>query len=385
VTRVQTRYAAALSEHPVPAFAVGEAAGQIIETLAGEQPDLVVWFASPDFVGAMEDISHALAHVLEPGVLIGMSAVAVVGGAREVDDGPGLSIFAATLPSARLTPVALDLAHTPDGDTITGWPELHGNPTTLLLLADPFTFPVDPFLRRLDVDCPGLAVIGGASSSARGPGGNLLALQPGTDAVTAAGAVGVFLEGVAVRTVVSQGARPIGSPFVVTRADGDHIEELGGVPALTRLQECAEDAGEDDRALMRAGLQLGVVVDEHQADFGRGDFLVHGVLGADPRSGSLAVGDEIAVGQTVQFHVRDAAAADQDLRELLAGSDAAAALLFTCNRRGRELFGVPDHDAGLVDQMLGPLPIAGACCAGAIGPIGGRNLSHQFTASLALF
>ena len=87
----------------------------------------------------------------------------------------------------------------------------------------------------------------------------------------------------------------------------------------------------------------------------------------------------------MQFHVRDADAADEDLRELLAGVDADAALLFTCNGRGAHLFGVPDHDAGLVEQLLGPIPLAGAFCAGEIGPVGGRNFLHGFTASLALF
>ena len=136
---------------------------------------------------------------------------------------------------------------------------------------------------------------------------------------------------------------------------------------------------------MRAGLHLGLVVDEHKAEFERGDFLVRNVLGGDRESGALVVGDEIAVGQTVQFHVRDAAAADEDLRELLSGVDASAVLLFTCNGRGQHLFGVPDHDAGVVDQLLGPLPVAGAFCAGEIGPVGGRNFLHGFTASLALF
>jgi small ligand-binding sensory domain FIST len=195
----------------------------------------------------------------------------------------------------------------------------------------------------------------------------------------------VFLDGVTVRPVVSQGCRPVGSPFVVTRATGTHVDELGGVPALARLQECAAEADEDDRALMRGGLHLGIVVDEQKVDFDPGDFLVRDVLGTDPRSGSLAVGEEITVGQTVQFHVRDAASADDDLRELLAGIDASAALLFTGQGRGRQLFGTPDHDAGVVDDLLGPLPIAGAFCAAEIGPVGGRNFLHGFTASLALF
>ncbi len=142
---------------------------------------------------------------------------------------------------------------------------------------------------------------------------------------------------------------------------------------------------EEERDLFRGGLHVGLVVDEHKAEFSRGDFLVRNLLGADESSGALAVGEQVSVGQTVQFHVRDAGAADEDLREMLTGVDADAALLFTCNGRGRHLFTVPDHDAGMVENLLGPIPLAGAFCAGEIGPVGGRNFLHGFTASLALF
>jgi small ligand-binding sensory domain FIST len=83
--------------------------------------------------------------------------------------------------------------------------------------------------------------------------------------------------------------------------------------------------------------------------------------------------------------VRDAHAADEDLYELLAGHEARGALLFTCNGRGQRFFGVADHDAGMLDRLLGPLPVAGALCAGEIGPVGGRNFVHGYTATIALF
>jgi small ligand-binding sensory domain FIST len=390
---MEPRFAAALSEHPVASHAVGEVAGQILEAFAGDgldapDPDLVVCFASPHFVGTMDDLAFALGNLLGPKVLLGATAVSIIGGAREVEDGPALSVFAASFPGARLTPVSLGVERTPDGATVTGWPELDHEPSTLLLLADPFGFPIDGFLHQLDrahAAAGGgarLQVIGGAASAARGPGGNRLVLD---GAVTTSGAVGVFLHGVDVRTIVSQGCRPVGSPFVITRGERNRVEELAGRSALDRLQECAAGATEEDRTLMRAGLHLGVVVDEHKVDFARGDFLVRNVLGGDQDSGTLVVGDEITVGQTVQFHVRDAAAADEDLRAMLSGVAAAAALVFTCNGRGQHLFGVPDHDAGVVEQLLGPLPVAGAFCAGEIGPVGGRNFLHGFTASIALF
>ncbi|HEX6311393.1 MAG TPA: FIST N-terminal domain-containing protein [Acidimicrobiia bacterium] len=379
----QATFASALSQHPLAAHAVGEAAGEVLEQLQGADADLVVCFASPHHVGVLEDVAAALRSLLEPRVLVGGTAVSVIGGPREVEEEPALAVFAARLPGARLEPVALRVEATPDGDALVGLPDgLDALPDTLLLFADPFTFPVDAFLARCNADAPDLQVVGGLASAAARPGGNRLVLD---DRVLSEGAVGVLVDGIEVHSLVSQGCRPIGRPYVITRAQRNFVEELGGQPALERLQELASEATEEERELLRSGLHLGLVVDEHKADFQRGDFLVRNLLGADQESGALAVGDHVTVGQTAQFHVRDAEAADEDLRELLAGVDADAALLFTCNGRGRHLFGAPDHDAGLVDQLLGPIPLAGCFCAGEMGPVGGRNFLHGFTASLALF
>ena len=379
-----TRFASAMSQHPIAANALGEAAGEILEQLNGEGCDLAVCFASTHHVGAFEDIGPALHNILEPRVLVGGTAVAVAGGAHEIEENPALTVFAARLDDATLTPVTLRVQETPDGAALTGWPSLDRPPASLLLFADPFTFPVDAFLQRVNRDLPGLQIIGGLASAAGSPGGNRLVLD---DRIVDEGAVGVFVDGgsIEVRTLVSQGCRPIGRPYVVTRAEQNLIEELGGKPAIERLQELAAAASEEERELLRRGLHVGLVVDEHKAEFSRGDFLVRNLLGADESSGALAVGEQVSVGQTVQFHVRDAGAADEDLREMLTGVDADAALLFTCNGRGRHLFTVPDHDAGMVESLLGPIPLAGAFCAGEIGPVGGRNFLHGFTASLALF
>jgi len=400
----RSRFAASLSLDPVPAHAVGEAAGDLLEAFGGDEPDLLVCVVSPHLAGALDDIARALTDILDPGVVLGMAAAAVIGGSREVDDDAALSLFAACLPDATLTPISLSVERSDAGPTVMGWPELDqgDDQATLVLLADPFSFPAEGFLRALDAGYAGLNVVGGFASGARGPGGNHLLLasdaRSGRDVATGAGtpgagapmirssgAVGLLMEGVEVRTVVSQGCRPIGQPLVVTRATGNRIVELGGRPAMDRLRDCAAEASLDDLDLIRHGLQLGLVVDEHQVDFDRGDFLIRPLVGADPDTGTLVVDGDVSVGRTVQFHVRDATAADDELRDLLTGLDASAALLFTDTGRGIEMFGEPDHDAEVVDRLLGPLPVAGACCAGEFGPVGGSNFVHRFTAGLALF
>jgi small ligand-binding sensory domain FIST len=131
------------------------------------------------------------------------------------------------------------------------------------------------------------------------------------------------------------------------------------------------------------------VIDENRSEYSRGDYLMRGLIGADEETSALAIGEPVRVGQTLRFHVRDARAADEDLREGLANGlrdgRAAGALLFTCNGRGRNMFPQPDHDARLVREALGADAVAGFFCAGEIGPVGGRAFLHGFTATLAIF
>jgi small ligand-binding sensory domain FIST len=380
------RYAAALSTHPTPVEAVGEVAGEVLERFDGDEPDVVVCFASSEHVGAFEDMGAGLTTILRPRVAIGCTAIAVAGGGREIEGAPGLSVFAARFATGHVDTFTLDAVEDDDGYAIRGWPDSVPARGTLLLLADPFSFPVAHFLRLVNARLPELTVIGGLASAAAAAGGNRL--LAGRDLRSAGAVAAVISEDVPVQPVVSQGCRPIGRPFTVTKADRNLVHELGNLTALQRLEELVAVADEDERALMRGGLHLGVVVDEHKLDFGRGDFLVRNLVGADRANGALVVGDRLDVGQTVQFHVRDAAAADEDLRALVGAAGeapAAAALMFTCNGRGLRFFGAPDHDAGVIDELIGPLPLAGAFCAGEVGPVGGQNFLHGFTASLALF
>lgn len=374
-------FAAALSQHPVPADAIGEVVGDVLERI-GAGPDLAVLFVTPPHAGALEDAAGTLAEVLRPGVVIGCAAVSVVGTGREVERTPGVSLWAGRFGPAH--PVRLTASRDADGFTFDGWPEdVPFEPSALLLLADPFSFPVQALYDDLATRHPGLRVVGGNASAAAGPGGNRLVLGPD---VHTTGAVGALLgPGVDVETVVSQGCRPIGRPYIVTRAERNYVLELAGSPALERLVQMTTDGmSEEDIDLIDQGLHLGQVIDESKLDYERGDFLVRNVLGADQANGAIAVDDLVPVGSTVQFHVRDAATADEDLRQLLAGREADAALMFTCNGRGMHLFGTPDHDAKVLDERVG-VPAAGFFAAGEFGPVGGRNFVHGFTASIALF
>ena len=369
-----SRYGAALSEHPDSATAVGEVIGEILEAV-GPSPDLAVLFTSASHREAISEMADAIHQVLAPAALLGATAVSVIGGPLEVEERPAVSLWAATQCPAQ--PVRLEAVRGPDGWAVGGMPA--NAEGTLLVLPDPFTFPSEVLLTA----GPDLTVVGGLASAAGQPGGNRLVLNR---EVYDDGAVGVLVDpGVEIRTVVSQGCRPIGQPFTVTKSDGNIVAEMGGRTAVDRLRETLMDLDEADRSLVSKGLHVGVVIDEHKSEFERGDFLIRGLIGADEESGALAVGDTVEVGTTVQFQVRDAATADEDLRELMADASAGSALVFTCNGRGTHLFDGPDHDAAVVHEALNRAPVAGMFCAGEIGPVGGHNFLHGFTASVVLF
>lgn len=386
-------FAAALSTAEPTARALDEVCAAR-DQIPGE-PDLAIVFFTPHHADAAPALARALHERLKPRCLFGGIGEAVVGTGQEVEHKPGLSLWLGKWSAGvDLEPCHLQPQQTPDGLSLLGWPDglVEGGADlgTMLLLGDPFTFPAQEiFLPQVDADYPGLRVHGGMSSGMAGPGETPLILGP---EVYDVGAVGVHLRGpVGVRGVVSQGCRPIGEPLVVTKGHNNVILELGGQPPMARLKAMYDELPTHDQNLFQRGPHVGLAMTEYREQFSRGDFLVRNLYGVDRSTGAIEITDRVRVGQTVQFHVRDAESADEDLRLLLRRELAGrptkphAALLFTCNGRGTRLFHEPHHDAGVLGAEVGPVPVAGLFAAGEFGPVGGRNFIHGFTASVVLF
>jgi small ligand-binding sensory domain FIST len=379
------RIASALSTAPAAEDAAVEAARDVDAALDGAEPDLAYLFVSPTHLAEIEIAAALVRERLRPAHLLGCVAEGVVGGRRELETGAGLSLWAASLPAARVETFHLEAVPAEDGVAVAGVPEFD-DPALVTMLVDPFTFPAGSFLRLLNEEHEGLPLVGGIAAGAGAPGSQVLIID---DATHANGVVGATVSDVPVRTIVSQGCAPIGRDAVVTRAEENVVFELAGEPALERLKADLGSLPPERLRLAANGLLVGIVIDENRAEYRRGDYLVRALLGADEDSGAIAVGDEVRVGQTIRFHVRDAASADEDLRESLAGGlageTAAGALLFTCNGRGTHMFSEPDHDARAVSDAVGSSALAGFFCGGEIGPVGGRAFLHGFTATAAVF
>jgi small ligand-binding sensory domain FIST len=377
-----------MSTDPDARLGALEAAGMAASALDHEPPDLVCLFASGAHLAAPDTTLEAVHETLAPEELVGCGAGGVLGAGQEVEDGTAVAVWAASLEGGQATGFHSEAIEADEGVAITGLPEFDGA-DAVILLPDPYTFPTDGLLHELTRHAHGVPILGGLSSARTLDGDGALFL--GED-VLGDGAVGVRLDDVEVLPCVSQGAAPLGPELTITASDGHVIHELAGKPALEKLRDVLERLDPAERDRLARGLLLGIVIESGKPDYVQGDFLVRGLLGADPETGSVAVGALVNPGQVVRLHARDAGSADRDLRaalhlhrQALGGLSPAGALMFTCNGRGREMFGVPDHDAGTVVSELDGAPAAGFFAAGEIGPVGGDSFLHGFTATVAVF
>ncbi len=349
--------------------------------LRTDAPDLLVAFASSAHHPQLGAIGAALRAAFPSAVLLGCGGQSVIGGGVEVEEGPGLSVTAGVLPGAVLHPVRIE------GDRVPNVPAR----SDVLLLADPFTCDVATVAAELDRRGTG-AVVGGLASGADAPGASRLLLGEG---LHSDGAVGVAFEGMRVRTVVAQGCRPVGHPLFVTGCRDDLLTEVDGRPPMAVLQDLYEQGDARERALLSNALFLGLEMRPARTRYERGDFLVRNLLGADDRSGALRVAAPLREQQVVQFHVRDAHTAAEDLSERLGALRArldaaeepnpAGALLFSCLGRGRGLYGSANHDSDRFRSHLGDVPLGGFFCNGEIGPVEGTTFLHGYTSAFALF
>jgi small ligand-binding sensory domain FIST len=356
--------------------------------------DLALVFASYHH---REHYAELLARVGErtgAAIIAGCSGQGIIGGSQEVEAQPAVSLLLARLPGIHIEPVhitQLQVAAAQSGEGFAGLLGVSpGDVNAWLILADPFHLEVERMVELLEAGYPNRPVAGGLASSGPGAAGTPVFYN---DRVRDEGAVALAIGGDwTIRTLVSQGATPIGSPWTITGAHDNILESIGGRPAYDVLSETVESLEPDLRQRAARNLLIGLAMDEYREKHARGDFLIRNLIGVERETGSLAISAYPRIGQTVQFQMRDGQAADEELVEMLqdaraelTGGAPAAAMLCSCNGRGVGLFGEPDHDARRIAEGLGPLPLAGFFCNGEIGPVGGKTFLHGFTASLAMF
>lgn len=403
----------AISTRPSLEAAVTEVVEEVQKSHIGN-PDVGFVFISSAYASDYPRLVPLLLDKLSLPVLIGCSGGGIIGmassvSAVEIEDSPALSLTVACLPGVKIQPFYLESDSFPDLDSSpTHWTNLIGvspedNPD-FILLADPFSSGINDLIEGLDFAYPDGKKIGGLASGSMVEAQSTLFYHDGGKSGVRhrqrQGTVGLALSGnITVETIVAQGCRPIGRPYVIAEGERNVILGLQDVdtgvnkPPLELLRALMETLEEKDRDLAQNSLFIGIARDEFKQALGQGDFLIRNILGVDPRHGAIAVGDKIRPGQRIQFHLRDAATSALDLRLLLESyqrqplklQQVRGALMFSCLGRGQSLYEEKNFDTGIFHDYLGGIPLGGFFCNGEIGPVGGRTFLHGYTSALAIF
>ncbi len=346
-------------------------------------------FFSPDYAEHLEDFLELVRVYGKIPLLVGCTGAGLIGTRHEVEDQPGFSLLLLSLPASKLHvyefsqrevevstgPAFWHMETGVGADEVNAW----------IVLAQPAQLSAERWLAEWNLAYPGVPTLGGLAS---GNYDRLVLCRDGQVVSGDALVLGIS-GGLQVQTIVSQGCRPIGEPLTITGAKQNLLLSLGSKPAYGVLNTVFNNLTKQEKDRARNNLFAGLAMSEYLEDYKRGDFLIRNILGADSEAGAVAIGASLRVGQTLQYQLRDRDSADEDLRELCysaeeAGTRPFASLLFSCNGRGRGLFGAPDHDAGILAEVFSAHPSAGFFCNGEIGPVGHSNFLHGYTASAAL-
>ncbi|OGT80820.1 MAG: hypothetical protein A3H91_02245 [Gammaproteobacteria bacterium RIFCSPLOWO2_02_FULL_61_13] len=388
------KWTSALSHNANLHAAIDEITAQTLAAL-GAPPDLAFLFATDHYRAGFDRLPATVHARLGGGQLLGCSASGVIGSGEEIEQRAALSLVAAQLSDVDADSWALEATDLAPGT-------LHSQrcaalahkiapkPVAFVLLADPFTFQPERLIRSLESAFPSRAIVGGLASGGQAPGEIALFLN---DTTRNSGALILALSGdIEMQTAVAQGCRPIGDPLFVSSCQGNRITGLDGQSPIDVLSTLFERAGKQDQMLMQHSLFVGIAMRAGESQYDQGDYLIRNITGIDQSRGAIAVGVELHENQVVQFHLRDARTAAEDLDRVLSrlhdqylDTQPAGALLFSCTGRGQGLYGEAGHDSGVFHRRFGAIPLGGFFCNGEIGPVGGTTFLHGYTSAFAVF
>jgi small ligand-binding sensory domain FIST len=389
------KWASAISQELDLEQALDFLRGEIEAQMGADRPDLVMVFTSPHHATDYELIPRYLDECFPEAVIVGCSGGSVIGSQREFEREPAIAVLAGNLPDVAIEPFWMN------SDELTEMVErpgrwrnrLHMEPEhqpVFVIFPDPFTCDGQDLVGSLQEAFPEAVTVGGLVSGGRVAGAHALFLQADTRTT---GVIGIGMYGdIVLDPIVSQGARPIGKPMIATRSEERVIYELDGSPAVQVLDHLMRSVSKEDRELFRRSPMIGLATDPNPNAGAHTDYLVRNLLGVDRSTGRIGINAKLGSDQKIQFHVRDADASRRELENLLAQyrlreleTQVAGALMFSCLGRGSYFFGEKDHDASLLTDHMGELPMAGFFCNGELGPVKRRTWVHGYTTVFGLF
>jgi small ligand-binding sensory domain FIST len=358
----------------------------------GGKASCVFAFVSSDWRPHLADFLEIVQIHGRAPLVIGCSADGLIGVGEEDENVSGFSLLFLNLPNTDVRCTEVSQSEVEEAGGSGYWSDVTGitpeDVSGWILLSNPLDIDTEAWLKSWNSSYGETPCFGGLASGGREQ--EELFLMRNGDVSEVGGLAISFSGGVRIGGIVSQGCRPIGDPYTITEVDDNVLLGIASRGAYQVLEETFDKLADEEKERAQRNILAGLAMDENVDEHTRGSFLVRSILGGDPEAGALALGAFPRVGQTLQFQMRDKDSADEELRRLCVDyqrdrGEPFAGLVFTCSGRGARMFGVPNHDAGVIEDTFGKVPVAGYFCNGEIGPVGGTNFVHGFTASVALF
>ncbi|MCZ6632949.1 MAG: FIST C-terminal domain-containing protein [bacterium] len=368
--------------------AVREAVGQAMERAEVEAADLVLLFATYHHASDLNGMLETAVEVSGTEAVVGCSGMGVLTSALENDREPGVAVLALAGEELEAVPFLVqgEGAAMEIGEKILPYA---GDDAVLVLMPGLFYQPGE-LIAQIEQAVDGIQVVGAIASGDPGAQGYPRTFQWCGTSVAEEGVAGVLLKGARVMIGVAQGCQPFGQAYAVTRAEKNVIYELAFSPAVDALKEAMDTLTAEEKEHLGRNIFVGLAMDEYAIERGRGDFLIRNIRAIDPNNGAIAVGEQVSVGQTVQFNRRTPSAAHEDIEQVaeqlaktLPGQK--FGLYFNCVARGFMLYGQPDHDVSVIRKHLGIFPMVGFFGNSEFAPVGGTNFMHSYTGVLVLF
>ena len=365
------------------AHGAGQSADALLDDclnqLGGVPPEANFGFLylSEPLADSAEPLIERLAEVTGITAWIGTVGIGIIGGATEYYDEPAMAIMVAGFNEADyklLRNLRGDSASLPAG--LADW--CGGNDFNVgLLHADPATADLQSLLARLDVDIPTAFLVGGISSS-RGREAQF-AGQVYQGGVSGA----LFSQAVPIMTNLTQGCSPIGPRHVVTQCDRNLLHTLDDRPALDVLAEEVGEVIAQDWQQAAGYIFAGIVNRNSDLD----DYTIRQLVGIDPDSKLVAIGDFLQHNDEIVFCKRDGTTAMADMERMLrelknrCGSTIKGGVYVSCLGRGRQQFGDHSEEVRFIHAVLGDFPLVGFFANGEIH----KSALYGFTGVLTLF
>jgi len=368
-----------------------QAAKACLEPLGGS-PDLVFALVSSDYKPHLKDLIEVLKVYGHADQIVGSSGDGLIGVGEEGENISGASLLFLRFPDAEITRNNISESLIYRSAEGIPWNDLvsvgKSDSRGWITIGNPCHIDLDSWIRPWNSAFPEVPTFGGFASG--GPEEDDIFLF-NEDGLSDDSLVAVHFGGnIRLGGVVSQGCRPIGEPFTITKVARNQVLTIGQRHAFEVLEEAYHSLDLEETAEADGKGCAGIAMNESGDDFKSGDFQIRHILGAKADKSALALGAYPRVGQTMQFQLRDKAAADEDLRKRCADAieqfgTPVGTMVFTGAGRGVSLFDEPNHDIGVIEETFGKVPLSGIFSNGQLGPVGGRNFVHDHTVSAVFF